>query len=178
MDCLIIFKKLNIMRKILLLITLLSINFLFAQQNTFILIRHAEKDTTIKGSTTMNANPPLNKQGLKRAKKLVKALKSFTIDEIYSTDFLRTKTTVEPLSVKKEIEIKLYNHKQLKQFAVELTNKQNKTIVIAGHSNSTPALVNFIINKETYPALDESVYNKIYIVKQNGTAFTVEVREY
>jgi 2,3-bisphosphoglycerate-dependent phosphoglycerate mutase len=166
------------MQKIILLFLLMCVKFVFAQQNTFILVRHAEKDTTQVGSTTMSANPPLNKQGLNRAKKLVKALKSFAIDEIYSTDFLRTKTTVEPLSIKKEIEIKLYNHKQLKQFAAELTAKQNKTIVVAGHSNSTPALVNLIIGKETYPALDESVYNKIYIVKQNGAEFTVEIRTY
>ncbi|MFY8089937.1 MAG: phosphoglycerate mutase family protein [Chitinophagaceae bacterium] len=166
------------MLKILLSFLLMSVQYVFAQQNTFILIRHAEKDTTVQGSTTMNANPPLSKQGLKRAIKLVKALKKFTVDEIYSTDFTRTKTTVEPLSVKKEIEVKIYNHKQLKEFAKELVAKQNKIIVIAGHSNSTPALVNLIIKKETYPALDESVYNKIYIVTQNGNDFSVEVREY
>ena len=78
----------------------MSVQYVFAQQNTFILIRHAEKDTTVQGSTTMNANPPLSKQGLKRAKKLVKALKKYSVDEIYSTDFVRTKTSVEPLSSK------------------------------------------------------------------------------
>lgn len=166
------------MRKFLLVFLLCSFQKIFAQQNTFILIRHAEKDTTLQGSTMMNANPPLNKKGLKRAKKLIKAIKEFTIDEIYSTDFTRTKSTVEPLSAKKHIEVKTYNHKQLKDFAKELTAKQNKTIVIAGHSNSTPALVNLIIKKDTYLALDESVYNKIYIVKQNGTEFSVEVRAY
>ena len=178
MDCFIIYQKLTIMLKILLSFLLMSVQYVFAQQNTFILIRHAEKDTTVQGSTTMNANPPLSKQGLKRAKKLVKALKKYSVDEIYSTDFVRTKTSVEPLSVKTDIEVKTYNHKQLKEFANMLVAKQNKTIVIAGHSNSTPALVNLIIKKETYPALDESIYNKIYIVKQNNNEFTVDVKEY
>lgn len=148
------------------------------QTNTFILVRHAEKDTTQMGSTAMNANPNLNKQGIKRSKKLVKALKEFTIDSIYSTNFNRTQQTATPLSKKRNLEIKLYNHKQLKDFATQLKSYQNKTILIVGHSNSTPALVNLLINKETYKALDESIYTKIFIVKMVNREVTVEEREY
>lgn len=148
------------------------------QTNTYILVRHAEKDTTQVGSTAMNANPNLNKLGLKRSKQLIKALKEFTIDSIYSTNFNRTIQTATPTSKKRKLEVKLYNHKQLKEFAAQLKTYQNKTILIIGHSNSTPALVNFLIGKESYKALDESIYNRIYIVKLVNGEASVEEREY
>lgn len=168
-----------IAKKFLLLISFASIcSISFCQTNTYILVRHAEKDTTQAGSTMMNANPNLNKLGLKRSKKLIKALKEFTIDSIYSTNFTRTIQTATPTSKKRKVEIKLYNHKQLKEFSAQLKSYTNKTILVVGHSNSTTALVNLLINKETYKALDESIYYKIFIVKLTNGEATVEEREY
>lgn len=163
---------------ILVFVLLLTCAISYSQTSTYILVRHAEKDTTQVGSTLMTANPNLNAQGIKRSKKLVKALKAFTIDSIYSTNFNRTIATVTPISQKRNLAIQFYNHKQLKEFANQLKKYDNKTILIVGHSNSTPALVNFLIDKETYKALDESIYNKIFIVKiANGVA-TVEEKEF
>ena len=72
----------------------------------------------------------------------------------------------------------IYNPKELNYFAEQLLKETDKTIVIAGHSNTTPALTNFLIKKNTYPALDESVYNKIFIVTVNNNNTHVEVIEY
>jgi broad specificity phosphatase PhoE len=169
-----IFKK----KFILVFVLLFASTTNYSQTNTYILIRHAEKDTTQIGSTQMTANPNLNAQGIKRSKKLINALKSFAIDTIYSTNFNRTTATVTPISQKRNIEIKFYNHKQLEGFATQLKKYDNKTVLIVGHSNSTPALLNLLIDKEMYKALDESIYNKIFIVKIiNGVAL-VEEREF
>jgi broad specificity phosphatase PhoE len=149
-----------------------------AQKTTYILIRHAEKDTTAAGSTTMNANPPLSKIGENRAVKLINALKDYKVDSIYSTNYLRTTSTVQPLAQKFKKEILVYNPKDLKIFAEKLLQEKNKTFVIVGHSNTTPALVNMLINKEKYKPLDESVYNKIFIITITSQKTTVDVTEY
>jgi hypothetical protein len=40
-----------------------------------------------------------------------------------------------------------------------------KRIVVVGHSNTTPALANLLIRQEKYKVLDESEYDKIWIIK-------------
>jgi 2,3-bisphosphoglycerate-dependent phosphoglycerate mutase len=166
------------MKKIFLFAALFITTNLLAQTTTYILVRHAEKDTTVQGSTMMQADPPLTKQGEARAQKLVNELKKYTIDEIYSTNYIRTKNTVSPLAQKASVEIQLYNPRELKTFTEKLLQAKNKTIVIAGHSNTTPSLVNLLIGKEEYKALDESVYNKMYIVTMKNNSTTVDVIEY
>ncbi len=151
---------------------------LSAQQTTYILLRHAEKDTTTAGSTTMNADPPLSKAGEVRALKLLAVLKKYTPNTIYSTNFIRTRNTVTPLANQHKLNLTLYNHKELKAFADMLLLEKDKTIVVAGHSNTTPSLVNLLIKQNEYKALDESVYNKIYIVTITPQKTEVEVVEY
>jgi 2,3-bisphosphoglycerate-dependent phosphoglycerate mutase len=150
----------------------------FAQNNTYILIRHAEKDTTVAGYSMMNADPPLNNLGIKRAKKLVKILRKYAIDSIYTTNFIRTKTTVQPLSVKIALPLNIYNYKALPQFANQLLSLKNKTVLIVGHSNSTPQLVNLLTKQQTYQSLDEAVYNKIFIVTIANNTATVKILNY
>lgn len=137
---------------------------LTAQTSTYILLRHAEKDTSQTGSTMMKADPPLTKQGWKRAESLIHVLKAFTPDRIYSTNYLRTRSTITPLAKKFKQTIEVYDPKQLEQFSKVLLTLSGKTIVVAGHSNTTPALVNLLIHENRYPPLDESVYNQLWIV--------------
>ncbi len=145
----------------------IGINVCFAQKEkntTIILIRHAEKDTTQQGSTMMAANPPLSEVGKKRAVRLIAALKDYQPSVILSTNYTRTIATVTPLAEKFGKTIQLYDPKKLPALADSLLQLQQQTIVVAGHSNSTPALVNLLIKENKYPALDESVYNMIWIV--------------
>ena len=135
-----------------------------AQTSTYILLRHAEKDTTVQGSAAMQADPPLSKEGVLRAARLPEVLKAYQPDEIWSSNFTRTKTTVTPLANLYKKEIQLYDHRALPAFADQLLQQTGKTIVVAGHSNSTPALVNLLIKEKKYANLDESVYNQLWIV--------------
>ena len=135
-----------------------------AQTSTYILLRHAEKDTSTAGSTMMRADPPLTKEGEQRAQKLLEVLKTYTPDAIYSTNYVRTKNTVTPLAKKFNKEIQTYDPRNLAAMADQLLQQKGKTIVVAGHSNTTPSLVNLLIKENTYPNLDESVYNQLWIV--------------
>jgi phosphohistidine phosphatase SixA len=148
-----------------------------AQTSTYILLRHAEKDTTAAGAAMMKADPPLTQQGRERAEKLLTVLAAYTPDAIYSTNYTRTKSTITPLAKKFNKEIQVYDPKDLVSFAEELLQEKGKTIVVAGHSNSTPQLVNLLIKEKKYANLDESVYNQLWIVtvrEGKGEARVVE----
>jgi broad specificity phosphatase PhoE len=166
------------MKKIFLFISLLASTIVFAQKTTYILIRHAEKDTTTTGSTMMNADPPLSKAGEARAQKLITALQAYTTDAVYSTNYKRTIHTVQPIANSINKQVIIYSPKDMNYFASQLLKEKDKTILIAGHSNTTPALVNLLIKKEEYKSLDESVYNKIFIVTITPEKTTVAITEY
>jgi broad specificity phosphatase PhoE len=134
-------------------------------ETTIILVRHAEKDPS------GGADPQLSAEGKLRADSLVRVFKSIKADEMYSTPYIRTKETLKPWATKAGIEVKTYDPRNLKGFADELKALKGKTVVVAGHSNTTPALVNFLLGTDKYQALDDSVYSKIWIltVKADGT---------
>lgn len=166
------------MKKNILIILSIFLMYKMQAQTTFILIRHAEKDTSSQGATMMSANPNLSKAGLQRAENLVAALKDYKPDEIYSTNFIRTKSTVTPLAKKFSKEILMYDYTKLNSFADSLLLKQHKTIVIAGHNNTTPALVNLLIKQNKFTTLEETVYNKIFIVTVKNQEADVKVITY
>jgi phosphohistidine phosphatase SixA len=157
---------------ILTIITLLLFtSALNAQKQRFIILRHAEKDTTVAGSQMMQADPPLNAKGQDRAQSLIQEFKKYKISKIYSTNYNRTKSTVMPLANTIGLSINNYDPKQLKTFADELKAEANhsKTILIVGHSNTSPKLVNLLIKKDQFKDLDESNYDTYWIVTyKNG----------
>ncbi len=146
-----------------------------AQTTTIILLRHAEKDTTQPNATMMTADPPLTKAGKARAESLVTVLKAYKPDIIYSTNYTRTRSTIMPLAKKYGKEIVIYNPTDLIKFAEELRLQKGKMIVVAGHSNTTPALVNALLKQTKYASLPDSVYNKFWIVTLTDTGFTDKV---
>lgn len=155
----------------------LGVNAL-AQSSTYILLRHAEKDTSAAGSTMMKADPPLTQQGRERAEKLLTVLAAYTPDAIYATNFDRTRSTVMPLAKKFNKEIQLYDPKELVGFSEKLLQEKGKTIVVAGHSNTTPQLVNLLIKEKKYANLDERVYNQLWIVTVTEGKGEAKVVEY
>lgn len=127
-----------------------------------IIVRHAEK------ADDGTKNPPLSDEGLQRAERLSSMLSDLKIDLLYATPFLRTNQTLTPLSKNLGIAIESYEASDA-TFAEQLLQKnKGKTIVIAGHSNSSPTLVNRLIKKEMYQKLDESVFSKIWILTFKG----------
>lgn len=169
------------MKNFFLAICIFAATSILAQHNTesiYILVRHAEKDTSQAGSTMMQADPSLTKQGLLRAEKLITVLKKYSIDSIFSTNFIRTISTASPIAKKLGLEINTYDHKKLQNFATQILSASGKTILVIGHSNTTPTLANLLIKEKKYEPLDESVYNKIVIVTiKNGKAIS-EIIEY
>ncbi|MBS1628000.1 MAG: histidine phosphatase family protein [Bacteroidetes bacterium] len=147
-------------------------------QTTIILLRHAEKDTTIQGSTTMNANPPLSEKGKHRAIRLMNELKNYYPNLIYSTDYIRTKSTIQPIAQKFKKEIILYNVKEQNKLADELLAMENKTIIVVGHSNTIPLLANMLMKQNLFTLMDDSDYKHYWIITIKNAKATACIKEY
>ena len=161
-----------------LLFAFLSGNLL-AQDMTIILVRHAEKDA----SPTMNRfDPVLSPEGRQRAVKLFETVKSYKPQQIFSTNLLRTRLTVDSLATnlneKFRIFVEAYNPSELEAFANKLLAIQTKCILVVGHSNTTPKLANLLLKQEKYQDLPETEYRKIFIIRIKGKKITDEVIEY
>jgi 2,3-bisphosphoglycerate-dependent phosphoglycerate mutase len=149
-----------------------------SKTTTIIVLRHAEKDTSKAGSQMMQADPFLSESGKARAQNLVTALKEFTPTAVYSTNYNRTKYTVAPLADKLKLEVQLYDPKNQQALADKIKTMEGQTIVVVGHSNTAPRLVNLLAGTEKYKDLDDSVYDQIYIVRITDGVATVETRKY
>lgn len=135
-----------------------------AEKTQFILVRHAEKLDASK-------NPELSELGKKRAEKLNELLKDVAIDKLYATNYLRTQNTLRPISQRTDLKIETYDPNDINFSSNLISENEGKTVVISGHSNSTPKLVNQLIGKEVYKPLDENEYGKIWIITFLGNAF-------
>ena len=148
------------MKILFLAISMFFVQLGFSQEKltTIILLRHAEKESD--GSK----NPELSEAGKSRAAALVTLLSKTKIDAIYSTAFKRTENTVAPLARSKNLTINQYDGGKLSEIDEMLGRWRGGTIVICGHSNTTPAIVNHLIGKEEHAAFAEGEYGNLIIV--------------
>jgi broad specificity phosphatase PhoE len=128
---------------------------------TIYLMRHAEKT---KDGTH---DPTLTAEGRERAQILASKLKGENIRAIYSTDYKRTRQTVAPLAEALNIDLIIYNPNDLDALKEEILQeyKYGETVVVVGHSNTTPTLVNLLISKKQFKSIDESDYTNLYKVE-------------
>ncbi len=138
------------------------------QVSTYYLIRHAEKDR----SDPENLDPELTQKGLGRAMHWAEILNDVALDAVYTTDYERTSMTAAPISVKQDITVQYYDPETLDiaQFKVD---NLGKNVLVVGHSNSTPALVNKLIGQERYGPMDDSDNGSLFIVQLFGSQATV-----
>ena len=146
------------MKKLLVFLFLFGFQIHFGQNKTtqYYFIRHAEKADSSK-------NPDLSEKGLERAQEWKALFSEINFDAVYSTDFNRTIQTIKPISVKQNKNFSLYNPKTID---IEAFKKETfgKTILIVGHSNTIPNMVNQIIKENKYSDIAENQFGNLYIV--------------
>lgn len=156
------------MRKILIVVSILMFGIceLSAQKTIYYLVRHAEKDTSVAGATMMQANPPLSEKGIQRSARLASLLEKENIDYIFSTKYLRTQSTAQPLATLIGKEIQFYEITKGTAFSDSIQQMPflGKTLLIIGHSNTIPPLVNALIKTNKYQNLSDNEYGFIYKV--------------
>lgn len=161
------------MKKFLFILIILNISVHAKAQTheneitTYYLIRHAEKVRT----DTTNKNPNLTEKGKSRAQNWSSVFKNVAFDLIYSTNYNRTIQTATPTTKDKNLEIQFYNPRTLFSEDFKL-NTIGKTVLIVGHSNTTPQFVNKILGNKKYADIDDSNNSNLYIVTISNNIIT------
>lgn len=126
----------------------------------FYLVRHAEKDTSVK------VEPPLTDQGLQRAARLADILRGTRVDAIYSTMTVRTMFTADSLADIKAMTILPYDNKNLKGLIDTLSHHADfNRVLIVGHSNTIPAITNTLAGRDVFTkTFDENEYDNFVVV--------------
>jgi broad specificity phosphatase PhoE len=149
------------------------------ETTTYYLIRHAEKDQSDK----KNQNPNLNLEGEKRAQNWSEYFKKIPLDAVYSTRYNRTIQTATPTAQSKKLVIQNYNPSKVYDSIFQKETK-GKTVLIVGHSNTTPAFANKIMEEkdkmlsdDIYQDMDHNDNASIYILTISGNKKTSRIEK-
>ncbi len=139
------------------------------QHATYYLIRHAEKVRIDPN----DPDPSLDIKGMMRAKRWAAYFEPIKIDQVYVTKYIRTKQTASLIAQQKQISPKHYDPNTI--YSDEFLNQTNgKSVLIVGHSNTIPQLVNQLIGEEKFKDMDDSDNSTLFKVTINGNDKKVE----
>ncbi len=130
-----------------------------SDETLLIFVRHTEK------ADDGTRNPPLNLLGLERANALATSLMDVPLAAIYSTNYKRTEMTAMPTAFHFELPIKNYDFDNLEEFLSALISKhKGEAVLIVGHSNTTPRLVNMVLKENRLEQIDEKRYGDLFLL--------------
>lgn len=154
--------------------------------NTFFIVRHAEKAVPdsgqMQGSQVSNADPPLSEAGKLRAIELRQMLKDDNVQHIFSTNFIRTISTAQPLNeLRGNTHIELYSPSKdsIDAFIRKLKSIKKGNVLVVGHSNTVDDLTNKLSGKTVVPGdLKDSDYDNLFVVKRKGNRYIFTGKKY
>lgn len=149
------------MKKYFIVMVLLT-NLAMGQNKTttIYLIRHAEKADN-------SQNPNLSEMGLLRASHWDDIFSAVHFDAIYSTNYNRTKQTAEATALTQKLTVTTYDPKGFSLQKIK-NEHSGQAVLIVGHSNTIPDLVNKLIGQNVYPNIEETNFGNLYIVTITG----------
>jgi broad specificity phosphatase PhoE len=157
--------------------TLIYAAVLTAQElpaKTVVLIRHAEKAIDHK-------DPSLSEIGQIRAKQLAEELAKTKLTLAISTQFVRTKETLAPIIDAQKIPLLVLpatkNINQHIEQVVEQVKRHDGNLIIAGHSNTVPLIIE-AIGGPKIPMLSKDEYDKLFILSldPNGAVSLIQTQ--
>lgn len=140
---------------------------------TVFLVRHAEKADAPK------EDPPLSEKGKLRSQELARMLEGSGVKAIYTSQYLRTKQTAEPLAKQKGLPITAISLKMStsnprevsEQSIAEITAKiyehAGDAALVIGHSNTVPDVIRKL-GGDVVPKIDETKFDDLFIVTVYG----------
>lgn len=128
-------------------------------------LRHAEQiDIGIEDS-------PLSEVGKLHADYWKTVFQNIQFDRVYATKYVRNTKTAEIITAGTALRLELYSpmsfevRKLIAQF-------QGQKVLIIGHSNTIPDMVNRLINETRYSSMPHDNYNLVFIVTVNKNGDT------
>ena len=157
-------------------IFLIVLVLLSCKTTSYYIVRHAEKETST-ANNTMTSDVPLSSAGKQRAEALKELLVKEHIKHVFSTNYIRTKSTAQPLVDAIHIPIEIYDPKD-PQFVSKLKTL-NGNVLVVGHSNTVDDLVNELTGKkEIQTDLPDSAYGDLFVVKKKGKRITFQRKHF
>ena len=128
---------------------------------TVIVVRHAEK-------ATMPADdPPLSAIGQARARDLYEAIRNSGVSAVITTQYVRTKQTAEPtvagLSLPTEVVTATSAATHARDVAAAVRAHAGQTVLVVGHSNTVPAIIE-ALGATRPPPICDAEYDNLFIV--------------
>ncbi len=122
-----------------------------------IAVRHAEK-------LEVDPDPALSEAGAARAAALAALLADAGIERVLSTDYVRTRETARPTAEAAGVDVELYDPTDIPGLARTLLDAPERAILVVGHSNTTPALVEALTG-EPAEFMPDDEYDRLYRVR-------------
>lgn len=116
------------------------------------IVRHADREP----------GDDLTAAGLVRAEELKRVLLNTGIDSVYSTNFIRTKKTVQPLATAEGLPVVLYDTNPL--LLKRILKSRGKTMLVAGHSNTVPDLIKLCGCQPPYVNIPDTQFDNLFLV--------------
>lgn len=120
--------------------------------------RHAEKAS--------GDDPALLPAGERRATRIARQLPTEEITAVYATGYRRTQSTAIPTAKAAGVEIQTYSGGDSAKSLTAgwLAKHKGETILVVGHSNTVPDLVNALVPDASYSNIDENTYSRLFKV--------------
>jgi len=138
-------------------------------ETTYYFIRHAEKNR----SNPIDSNPELNKEGKLRALNWAYFFREIPLNAIYSTNYKRTISTAQPVAEDKNLPIIIYNPNDL-NIKMFMKENQGKLVLVVGHSNTTPELVNAMLGDQKFEQMKDNDNSSLFIISETNEKMTAE----
>ena len=133
--------------------------FLFSCTTNYYIVRHAEK-----ANSTLDT--PLSSAGFNRADDLRDYLTGKGIDNIYISQYLRTRQTAQPTADHFGLTPVDYDvPSEFPNLITKLkTHGDNRSILIVNHSNTVPVIIDSLMKSPQGITIPESDFDNIYKV--------------
>jgi broad specificity phosphatase PhoE len=141
-----------------------------------LIVRHAEKASDAEDS-------PLTEAGMRRSQALVRVAADAGVSAIYSTQFKRSRDTVQPLAERlgvgiTEVPVDLQSPGDYgKLLAKEIMEKHSgQTVVVVGHGNTIPSIVEGLTGRSA--SLGDIAYSDLLVINHSSGSAKVTKAQY
>jgi len=138
---------------------------------TFILVRHAEKDTVLVGN-----DQPLRAEGFLRAQELARVVGQAGISAIYVTPWLRNRQTAGPIATALAESLTVVD--AVAETVERLRTRHfGQTVLVVGHSNTVPEIIEGLTGRP-FPTPGQVRYDGMWVVAlgRDGHSTLVSLR--
>ena len=152
-----------------LLVSAVIIVYWWSSTTVILLVRHAERDDTTS-CTPPTSNPPLTTAGQTRAGELAHVGEDTGLQAIYASEFCRTQQTVQQIATQEGLTVNVVNQYSATGSPdilplvnqVKTTNEGQK-ILIAGHSDTVPLIIQEL-GGGTVDPIGATEFDNLYVV--------------